>query len=1545
MKVTTDNPLKSFIFDFTSLKNHGFRLLCCLSLLMLSLPAQASQSPAGCSANNLNVNIGVTANNVTNGTIVRWTVTVQNPALPTSCDVTLGPQGLYFTCPGASGLPTGARTNLIAGGTRIQPGYGPVTFNIDCPVNVNPGVASAQAEVTAPDSVVHKNPLRDDPADVTKTISVNIFRPCLILRSTCTSALNPSGSEVTVTYNVSLTNCGDIFLENVTVFSDQPAPNTLVFGPVVLAAGASTNFTRSYTTQNLCGPFVTGLNAVGTAPTDVPALLTATASSTCSIGYTPAITVTKLCPTTPVQPGDLLTVSGVVSNAGTIALTNVYVVNSQPNANTVLIGPIPFLPVGGSQPFTGSYSVPADSCPPYADTVRASGFALCGGQGVTNTATASCAGTNSPAIVVTKECPTAPVAPGGTLTYSFTVRNAGNITLRDVVVYSDQPSAGTVVFTAATLTPGQTASDTESYTVPADSCGPYTSTLTATGRDKCFNRAVTNSVTSACPGTSSPAIDVIKSCPVNPVAPGGTLTYSVIVSNAGNISLVNVNVYADQPQPNTLIKTIAALAPRARTNFQASYTVPVDSCGPYESTVVATGTSSCGGEVTDMSTGSCPGTNTPAIQVLALCTGDAVQPGGLLTYSGTVSNAGNITLVNVSVLSDKPVPGTVVFTNAALAPGQSLPFTGQWTVPLDSCGPYATKVDATGADKCSARVVTSTRTISCPGANTPGVSITQLCPAVPATLGGPLVFTATVVNTGNITLTNVIVVNDRPAAGTQVLRVGALAPGQSTNFSGTFTVPANLNACTITNTLNVTGRAKCDGQTASAAVTTICTVQATPAIRITKICPATPVTSGDLLTYSGVVSNAGNVTLTNILVYNDQPAANTAVFATNRLAPGATARFTASYQSPADTCSVTDTLVANASDLCGNAVSDSTTTTCPLVTTAGLAISTACPDAAVPPGGELVFTGWVTNTGNVTLTNVTIVVDRPAANTLFFGPVTLTPGQAAGFNGSFTVPTNLNSCTITYNLAARGQNKCTAAAVTANTSAACAVLTFPKVIVTKACPAAPVPQGSTLTYTGTVMNAGSIALTNIVVVNDRPASNTIVFRASILQPGQATNFTGSYVVPGNCCSVCDTLEVTAADSCSGVEVRDSSSALCPVQFTPRLTITKVCTGVPVAPGELLSYSGIISNAGNITIKDLLVYNAFSGKDQPVLALAALAPGEAFPYTSSYIIPQDFCGWDSVTVEGESICGDTPASASASAFCPVVVAPAISIVRACPSEPIRHGQPVTFDAVVVNTGNVTLTNVVVVNSMPAPNTPVFGPVSLRPGQSTNITFTYTAPVSCLCCELVDTLTARGADACFGKGVVATATTVCKYENHPRLLVVLDCPSANASLGELVTYTGTVMNQGDIFLTNVTVVSSHPAADTKLVLPITLAPGETQDFTGSYVVAANTPAVWLLTVTATGNDPCSGLFVTASENCAGSQPLPPMLLPVTVDGRTATLKWTAVAGVTYRVQSRSSLAGPGPWADVSGDVIAQGAVAQKTVTIPAGPQWYYRIMIVP
>jgi uncharacterized repeat protein (TIGR01451 family) len=1409
--------------------------------------------------------------------------------------------------------------------------------------------------------------------------------PQILVSAICST--NPVGPSGVLTYNGFVQNTGNITLTNVVVVSDRPAANTTVFTVAALAPGATANFTGSYTaTANTCSS-TANLTATGRDLCTGTAVSN-TASATCLIATAPRIAVTLACPPVAVAPGAVIVYAGTVSNPGNVTLNNVVVVNNQVTPNTVVMSVASLAP-GASTNFTMSITAPADVCS-VTSGVTASGSDACTTLVVSNSASATCPLVTTPRIAVTLTCPTSPVTLGGVLTYNGFVQNTGNITLTNVVVVNDR-TGNTPVFTVASLTPGAVANFTGSFTVPVSSSCSISSTLTASGSDKCTSARVTANSSATCPLLGAPTIAVTLSCPVTPVALGGTLTFNGVVNNTGNVTLTNVVVVSDLPTPGTVVFSRATLAPGATATFTGSYAVPRTNACSVTTTVNASATDQCGGSgIVASATITCPLITAPRIVVTQVCPPTPAAPGGVVAYSGTVSNAGNITLTNVVVVSSLPAPNTVVFTVASLEPGASANFNGSYTAPLDTCSVSSTLV-ASGQDRCTGVAVTNSVTTTCPLVTSPQLVVTKACPPQPVIPGGTLVFTGTVANTGNVTLTGVVVVNNQPAPNTAVFGPITLAPGVSTNFTGSYTVPANV--CSITDTLTATGRDKCTSSNVVASVTTICPVQTAAQIRVTKTCPALPVAPGGLMTFAGTVSNPGNTTLTNITVVNDQPAPNTVVFTLATLAPGASANFTGSYTvGIVNACTITDTLTASAQDRCGgNGIVGTVTTTCALLTAPKIAVTKACPPNPVAPGDQLVFSGTVTNVGNITLTNVIVVNNKPVPNTPVFGPVTLAPGQGASFSGSYTMPTN-NACTSIDTLTASGNDLCTGTTVTAGFTAICPVLTSPRIKVHQVCPPTPPVQGGTLTYTGFVQNTGNITLTNVVVVNSL-TGNTPVFTVATLAPGVVANFTGSFRVPLNCCSVSSTLTATGRDICPGTIVTDTFTATCPVLTAPKIVVTKVCAVKTLEPGDLLKYSGTVSNAGNITLVNVIVTDNQPTAGTRVLGPIILAPGESVSYAGSYIVPVDFCGTDTVTASGVDECTKLTVTDSVTATCPILTSPRIAVTQNCPPSPTPRGGLHTFTGTVSNPGNVTLTNVFVFNNQPSNNTPVIGPITLAPGASVNFTGSYLPPAAC--CEILNTVTARGQDRCVGTTVSATSSALCPLLSTPLIAVTRVCPPAAVPVGGVFVFKGTVRNSGDVFLTNVFVFSSRPAIvltwnpgtsgsgvslasvsgqnnegsvqstmpdwwacqglnigrsssslagnNTAVLGPIELAPGESKEFSGSYVVTAGINPL-TDTVTASGTDTCQTRTVTATANCAGPVvQSPPVIGEVTLANGMVKVSWSSTAGITYCLQYSTGSKGA-TWVNCDGHVTATGTTAFKEQPVGTDGQRFYRVMVI-
>lgn len=219
--------------------------------LLVPSPVAADQSPAGCSQNNLTVDIGKSRTVVRNGDTVSYTVSVSNldSAQGAACDLT-GAQ-VVFIAPAADGTPTGARTVLATNvdypaGTTMT-----VLGTIPYVVAANPGVSDTVAEAMAT-GVLHDAPVNDS-ADVVKTLGTTVTQPHTTLSASVTvtnSSLKAQAQNVAqYTYTETNNSSTPDGLSGVTVTDDACAPVKLVSGGAnggtVLGPGQTWTFTCS----------------------------------------------------------------------------------------------------------------------------------------------------------------------------------------------------------------------------------------------------------------------------------------------------------------------------------------------------------------------------------------------------------------------------------------------------------------------------------------------------------------------------------------------------------------------------------------------------------------------------------------------------------------------------------------------------------------------------------------------------------------------------------------------------------------------------------------------------------------------------------------------------------------------------------------------------------------------------------------------------------------------------------------------------------------------------------------------------------------------------------------------------------------------------------------------------------------------------------------------------------------------------------------------------------------------------------------------------
>ena len=1382
---------------------------------------------------------------------------------------------------------------------------------------------------------------------VTVTDSVSSTCPVLTAPSVSITAICPTGTVAPggiVTYSGTVKNTGDIALNDVIVVSDRPAANTRIFSVGRLAVGASANFSGSYTVPADACSITTGLKVTG-QDICTSATTTAATSITCGVVTNPRITVTLECPPTPATNGSLITYTGTVSNRGDITLNNVTVVNLQANPSTVFT--VATLAPGASAAFTSRFTTPANACS-VSSTVTATGNDACTTALVSASVSATCPLITTPRIVITQNCPVSPVNPGGLLTFTGTIRNAGDVTLTNVVVLNDR-NGSTPIFTAESLAPGASAGFTGSFTAAADAC-TVTSSSTVRGTSIC-GTTVTDSTSSTCPVLTSPQILVTIVCATNPVAPGGQLFYSGTVRNAGNITLSNVVVISDRPSANTRVFTAARLAPGATANFSGNFNVGPDACS-VTTTVNASGGDVCVGTiVTDVASATCPITTNPRIAVTLAGPTVPVGIGGVITFTGRVSNQGNVTLNNVTVVDSQSSP-SIVLSIPTLAAGASSNFSASFTTPLEACN-VTTTVTATGFDACTGTVVNDILSASSPLTTAPGLVLTQDCPVNPVLPGATATYTARIRNSGNITLSNLVVSSTQSALSpgeTDPTRVGLVGYWSLNETSGGI---AN-DGSGLANNGTILNAARVSGHSGNAlefnGVNTSVTVANTDSLKITG-----------QITMSGWVKPRSVQGKQNILAhgYTTQPDEKASVYLRINDGRYEVGTWNGIVQ-PTASAAIPGGDIGTFVHLTG--VYDGSKWT---IYRNGVALDSVNGIGAVSVssnwtigardgGADRFFDGVIDEvrlynralTGAEISTLAELVVTNPGSTTQVFTTPTLAPGAVADFTVTYPISAN-GACTFSSTLIATGNDVCSGVRVTDTKTSTCPVVTAPGIEVTQNCPATPGAPGSVLTYTGTVRNTGNITLTDVVVVNDRTGS-TPVLRVASLAPGASANFSGSYVTLLNCCVDSSTVTATGKDFCAGTLVTDKATKTCPMLTSPKIVVTKVCppkfdqpgTLQWNVPGELMTYSGTVSNAGNITLINVTVVNTQPSENSPVLGPITLAPGESFNYTASYIVPIDFCGTDTVTAQGFDVCSRAKVVDSVTSTCPVMTTPKISITKNCPSSPTPRGGVYTSTGTVRNSGNVTLVNVYVVDNQPTNNTPVLGPITLAPGASENFTRSYTAPADC--CEIIDTVTARGQDRCTGSSVSATASTVCPLLTTPSILITRVCPTPPLAVGAVYTSTGTVKNTGDVTLTNVYVFSDKPGANTLLLGPIELAPGESEKFTSSYTTtAASGPAPDI--ITARGTDTCQARTVTTRADCFGTIGLTaPTITSVTAANGVVTIAWTTTPGVAYRLQRRSN--SDDGWVSLEGSVTGTGTTAIKEDAIGSNRQCFYRILIV-
>jgi uncharacterized repeat protein (TIGR01451 family) len=377
-----------------------------------------------------------------------------------------------------------------------------------------------------------------------------------------------------------------------------------------------------------------------------------------------------------------------------------------------------------------------------------------------------------PAITIAKTPNTQAVVSGGTANFTILVQNTGDVDLSNVTV--SDPNAPDCVATFASIPVG----GSETYTCSlANVTAGFTNTASVTATPP-TGPDVSDSDT-ADVSAAAPAIAIVKTTNGEDgpdVLKDAGVTWRYEVTNAGNVPLSNISVSDSD---------IAVLPTYVSGNTDGDNELDLDETWIYEATGIAgaglyENTGSASGDFTDDNDNSETVNDSddssyfgldPRLTVEKRANVTLAHAGDVIGYAYTVKNTGNITLGSITLIDDRL--GSISLGSTTLGPGDVTSGSQVYTVlAADLPGPLQNTARATGAWVQSSQV--TALGVGTESVNLAGIVIEKRTngqdadtpPGPYIRAGDPVTWRYHVTNMGNVTLTDVRVVDSHLGAVT-----------------------------------------------------------------------------------------------------------------------------------------------------------------------------------------------------------------------------------------------------------------------------------------------------------------------------------------------------------------------------------------------------------------------------------------------------------------------------------------------------------------------------------------------------------------------------------------------------------------------------------------------------------------------------------------------------------------------------------------------------------------------------------------------------------
>lgn len=195
-------------------------------------------------------------------------------------------------------------------------------------------------------------------------------------------------------------------------------------------------------------------------------------------------------------------------------------------------------------------------------------------------------------------------------------------------------------------------------------------------------------------------------------------------------------------------------------------------------------------------------------------------------------------------------------------------------------------------------------------------------------------------------------------------------------------------------------------------------------------------------------------------------------------------------------------------------------------------------------------------------------------------------------------------------------------------------------------------------------------------------------------------------------------------------------------------------------------------------------------------------------------------------------------------------PGLTITKVPDKTSASLGDNITYTYVITNNTNNVTTNITLTDSKLGPIT--LSSTSLNPGENVTANATYTVVVSDFPGPISNTATVTGKDVYDYTLTANVSASVTLIPYKATLTIVKTADKTSASPNEVITYTYTVNNTGDVTIDNLVLTDSM--LGTISLTSTTLNPGESLTATASYMVTTDDlPGPITNTATIQGKDP--------------------------------------------------------------------------------------------